>query len=124
MKKKEIFMKKLVLAALLALTTITPALLADFGDVLMPTAVGAGLGGAFGGGRGAAIGAGVGLGVGLMGESRRRDRYYYDDYDNYGYRPVKYRGTGTYYRQPVYQQPYFDNDGRKVYPNFDPMNID
>lgn len=116
-------MKKLILSVFLALMAITPSIFADFGDVLFPTAVGAGLGGAFGGGRGAAIGAGVGFGVGVMNEASRRDRYY-RDYDSGYERPIKYRRTGTYYRQPVYQQPYYDAEGNKVYPNFDPMDID
>lgn len=84
-------MKRLALLSLLALA-VTANISADFGDVLVPTAVGAGIGGAVGGGRGAGIGAGVGLGVGLMNSaSRDRDRAYYRNYNNdyngdYGYR--------------------------------------
>lgn len=78
-------MKRLALLSLLALA-VSANMSADFGDVLVPTAVGAGIGGAVGGGRGAGIGAGVGLGVGLMNSaSRDRDRAYNRNYNNYDY---------------------------------------
>jgi hypothetical protein len=123
-------MKKLVVLSLLSALILgfTPGIYADFGDVLFPTAVGAGIGGAVGGGRGAAIGAGVGFGVGLMNESSQgngryyRDRYYRNDYEYE--RPIKYRRGGNYYREPVYQQPSYNQQGNREYLNFDPMDID
>lgn len=98
-------MKKLVFMSLLSALTLGlgQSAFADFGDVLFPTAVGAGIGGAIGGGRGAGIGAAVGFGAGALSSSARdRDGYYYDDY-GYGYsRPVKYRRSS--YRQPTYYE--------------------
>lgn len=76
---------------------------------------GAAIGGAAGGRTGAIIGGIGGAALGSSIESSRRNRYYYDDYDDYDYyyqpryvrsysrRPVRYTRT---YRQPVvYQQP-------------------
>lgn len=118
-------MKRLFLLSFLLLN-VTPALVADFGDVLFPAAVGAGVGGIFGGGRGAGIGAGVGLGVGLLNEARS-DRYYReyrDDYRGSSYNSPKYR-EATYYRQPVYQQPYYNHDNEnQEYLNFNPRSLD
>lgn len=117
-------MKKLSFLALL-IFGIASTINADLGDVLVPTAVGAGIGGAVGGGRGAGIGAGIGFGIGLMNESSRNNGRYYQDrhYDGYGdYRSR--RSRGNYYREPVYQQPYYDRDGNRRYLNFDPRVID
>lgn len=120
-------MKKLMISILATVMIgFTPALFADFGDVLGPTVTGATIGGIAGGRKGAGIGAGVGFGLGLI-NSAEQDRRRASSYDDYGYgynRPNRYHGGGTYYRQPVYQQPSFDRDGNRTYLNYDPMGID
>ena len=78
-------MKKLMILSLLALTSITPAIFADFGDVFGPTVAGATIGGIAGGRRGAGIGAAVGFGAGALSSSARDRRYYRDGYYNDGY---------------------------------------
>jgi hypothetical protein len=109
MEKRSFSMKKLIVSFLaLLMISCSPAIFADFGDVLGPTVAGAAIGGIAGGGRGAGIGAGVGFGIGLINsaEQDRRRAYYYDDYE-YS-RPIRYRRT---YRRPIRQNyQYYDDE--------------
>ena len=80
-------LRKLGIAALLALASVMPAQEAAaqdaLGGAIFGGAAGALFGGALGGGRGAAIGAIVGAGTGAAiaaeGERRRNGYYYYRD---------------------------------------------